>query len=498
MTEFPIGTRVILKDLTKGTHFNGRVGIIKSVLTAKGRQLVSLVANDEGNDEGKAQALGLKPTNLKYEPRAIDSLSIKELKVILTAKNKDADDMAAGGIDKSQLLNIVRDTVESEEEVAEILALATITEQKVNAKKDYDLKNKMQQESGQIASMSPDAIRSQAQMMRSMDSATIRRMNPAMANFTDAQIKMAADQMEMMSNNPDMLKGMVNQMKNMSGSDLEQVRRMQNGGTPSADFVNNMTPPTLNPALGGGGAAAPVGDITKQQMETGLHNMANLTPEQLQQQAAMMKTMDPATLRRMNPAMANWSDSQIQMAISQMDMMASNPDMMKTMTEQVKNMNPEDIKKMQAGTMAPDAANGAAGGMPQDPMQMLQNADPAQIKQMINMVKDNPAMMKDMLRSANPSMGDKISDDQISKTMEMFANLDDKKIQRLMKLGSYVQKAREVVRGKGVFIIISLAVFCYGVIGYVIKSRGNESATLDTSSFAQPEPVIPVMDEDEF
>eukprot|EP00555_Chaetoceros_dichaeta_P002451 CAMPEP_0198251356 /NCGR_PEP_ID=MMETSP1447-20131203/2208_1 /TAXON_ID=420782 /ORGANISM="Chaetoceros dichaeta, Strain CCMP1751" /LENGTH=492 /DNA_ID=CAMNT_0043936347 /DNA_START=32 /DNA_END=1510 /DNA_ORIENTATION=+ len=492
MTEFPIGTRVILKDLTKGTHFNGQVGIIKSVLTAQGRQLVSLVGNDEG------KALGLKPTNLKYEPRAIDSLSIKELKVVLTAKNKDSDVLAAGGIDKSQLLNIVRDTVESEEEVAEILALATVTEQKVNTKKDYDLKNKMQQEYSQVASMSPDAIRSQAQMMKSMDSATIRRMNPAMANFTDAQIKMAADQMEMMSNNPDMFKGMVDQMKNMSGSDLEQVRRMQNGGAPSAEFVNNMAPPSLNPALGGGGGGAPVGDITKQQMETGLNNMANLTPEQLRQQAAMMKSMDPATLRRMNPAMANWSDSQIQMAISQMDMMAGNPDMMKTMTEQVKNMNPEDIKKMQAGTMSPDAANGAPGGMPQDPMQMLQNADPAQIKQMINMVKDNPAMMKDMLRSANPSMGDKISDDQISKTMEMFANLDDKKIERLMKLGSYAQKARELVRGKGVFIIISLAVFCYGVIGYVIKSRGNESKTLDTSSFAQPEPVIPVMDEDEF
>jgi len=496
MTEFPIGTRVILKDLAKGKQYNGKVGIVKSVLTAQGRQLVSIIGDSE------AKALGLKPINLKYEPRVIDSLTIKELKSVLTAKNKDSDEVSGSGMDKSQLLTIVRDAVESEEEVAEILALATAKEQKVNTKKDYDLKNKMQQEANQVANMSPDQMRSQAQMMKSMDNATIRRMNPAMANFTDAQIKMAAEQMEMMASNPDMFKGMVNQMKNMSGSDLEQVRRMQNGSTPgAAGFGNTMAPPaSLNPGLGGGAGTPPpgAGDITKQQMETGLQNMANLTPEQLRQQATMMKTMDPATLRRMNPAMANWSDSQIQMAITQMDMMASNPDMMKTMTEQVKNMNPEDIKKMQAGTMTPDAANGAAGGMPQDPMQMLQNADPAQIKQMINMVKDNPSMMKNMLRSANPAMGDKISDDQISKTMEMFASMDDKKIERLMKFGSYAAKAREYVKGKGIFIIISLAVFFYGVIGYVIKSRGKEPTTLDTSSFNQPEPVIPVMDEDEF
>merc|ERR1740124_656166 len=200
-----------------------------------------------------------------------------------------------------------------------------------------------------------------------------------------------------------------------------------------------------------------------------------------------MKSMDPATLRRMNPAMANWSDTQIQMAITQMDMMASNPDMMKTVTEQMKNMKPEEIQKMQAEAMAGpgNLDNGAAGGMPQDPMQMLQNAD--------------PALMKNMIRSANPSMGDKISDDQISKTMEMFASMDEKKIEKLMKIGRYAQKAREYVKGKGIFIIISLAIFCYGVIAYVIKSRGKESPPiLDDSSFAPPESTIPVMDEDEF
>lgn len=477
MTEYPIGARVILQNLTKGTHYNGKVGIVTSVRTATGRQLVSIVGDEE------AKALGLKPTNLKYEPRAINSLSIKEMKIVLKAKKKSSDNAMEGGMDKSQLSQLVEDTVESEEEVAEILARA-----KVNTKVQNQSSQAANQAS-QVASMTPEQLRSQAKYMRSMDSATIRLMNPAMANFSDAQIQMAANEMDTMASNPEMFKNMVNQMKNMSGAELDAMNKDIASG-------NNNSP---SPVVGG---SPPQGarDITKQQMESGMQNMANLTPDQLRQQASMMKSMDPATLRRMNPAMANWNDAQIQMAITQMDMMADNPDMMKNMAEQVKNMNPEDIQKMQAEAMAipGNTANGAAGGMPQDPMQMLQNADPAQIKQMMNMVKDNPELMKNMIRSANPSMGDQISDDQISKTMEMFTNMDEKNIEKLMKYGKYAQKASEYVKGKGFFIIIVLGAFCYGVIAYLVISRGKgSSSTLDDSLFVQPEPAIPVMD-DEF
>merc|ERR1740139_1055368 len=112
-------------------------------------------------------------------------------------------------------------------------------------------------------------------------------------------------------------------------------------------------------------------------------------------------------------------------------------------------MNPEDIRKMQAEAMAGPGssphggAGGGAPGMPQDPMAMLQNADPAQIKQMMNMVKQNPSLIKDMIRGANPGMADKLTDDQINKTVEMFAGMDEKNIEKLMKLGGYAQKARE-------------------------------------------------------
>ena len=71
----------------------------------------------------------------------------------------------------------------------------------------------------------------------------------------------------------------------------------------------------------------------------------------------------------------------------------------------------EKIKKMAAG----DAFGGTNGGMPENPMDFLNNSDPAQIKNMLNMVKENPSLMKDMLRSTNPAMADQLTDEQIEK-----------------------------------------------------------------------------------
>eukprot|EP00536_Pseudo-nitzschia_multiseries_P009830 jgi/Psemu1/306854/fgenesh1_kg.286_\ len=63
--------------------------------------------------------------------------------------------------------------------------------------------------------------------------------------------------------------------------------------------------------------------------------LSNMSPDQLRQQARMMRTMDPNVVRRMNPQLANMSDSQIKMAADRMDMMANNPSMMKMAAEQM-------------------------------------------------------------------------------------------------------------------------------------------------------------------
>ena len=70
--------------------------------------------------------------------------------------------------------------MESETEVAEILARAKIEEHKQSQarKRDDSIKQQIQNQADQVANMSPEQLRAQAQMMRSMDAASIRRMNP--------------------------------------------------------------------------------------------------------------------------------------------------------------------------------------------------------------------------------------------------------------------------------------------------------------------------------
>jgi len=464
---FPVGSRVILKDLTKGTEFNGKVGVVKSKVQDS-RQQVLLIQS--------GKTLGIKPLNLKFEPRSVNSLSISELKTILTLKEVTT----LSGYDKSQLREMVHIKTDSEEEIAELLYVHQ--EKENNTPKPSHGGHGGAQSGGNgngndsasmLANMSPEQLHQQARMMRTMPPSQIRRMNPQMAGFTDAQIQMAANQMEMMANNPDMMKQMADQMKNMTPAEKEEMRRVQAGGAPPASMQREVQ----QGGAGGGGAQ---------------QNMANMSPAQLKQQAEMMKSMDPDTLRSMNPAMANWSDAQIKMAINQMETMANNPDMMKQVSEQMKGMKPEEIEKMREmveGGFGGETAAAGADGMPANPMDMLNNADPSQIKNMLNMVKGNPQLMKDMLRSSNPAMADKISDAQIQKTIDAFAGMDEKKIGWLIKFIGWAAAFKNSSKAKiVVFMILSMFVFVMGMLVYLVKSQKGIDATANLSNEVPPVP----------
>ena len=498
---FPVGSRVILQNLSKGIEFNGKVGVVKSKVNDENqRQQVLLIQS--------GKTLGIKPFNLKYEPRSVNSLSISELKILLTLKEVTT----LSGYDKSQLREMLKIKTDSEEEIAQLLYQHLEEE---NERMAANPNVKGQKGGGDQASMlanaSPDQLRQQAQMMRSMPPAQIRRMNPQMAGFTDAQIGMAANQMEMMANNPDMLKQMTEQMKNMSPAEMEQMKRMQAGGAPpsasdiaagggSNSSSNSNSGGTSNGNTGNtaNGNAAPA---SASQMANGMQNMANMSPEQLKYQAEMMKSMDPDTLRSMNPAMAGWGDEQIKMAIQQMETMANNPDMMKQVSEQMKGMKPEEIEKIrnQGANGFGGAGGGAVGagadGMPANPMDMLNNADPAQIKSMLKMVRDNPKMMKDMLRSSNPGMADKLSDEQIQKTIDAFAGMDEKKIGWLLKALGWVQEFKNSSKAKmAAFAIVSMFVFVMGMLVYLVKSQKGGDVVSGDEDLSNEVPPVPNMD----
>ena len=165
---------------------------------------------------------------------------------------------------------------------------------------------------------------------------------------------------------------------------------------------------------------------------------------------------------------------------------------MKQVSEEMKGMKPEEIEKMRKmaeGGFGGEGAAAGADGMPANPMDMLNNADPSQIKSMLNMVKDNPQMMKDMLRSANPAMADKLSDAQIQKTIDVFAGLDEKKIGWLIKLIGYAQAFKNSSKAKiAVFVILSMFVFVMGMLVYLVKSQKGIAATANVSNDIPPVP----------
>lgn len=385
---FPAKARVILHGL-KAAEFNDKIGIIQAgTLNDEGRQQVLV--------EELNKNVALKLSNLKYQEREIESLSIKELKSIL--RHREAV-LKFQGMDKADLQDKLKDLTTSPLEIAEWLAHANAPTgaSSSNAAEGNASSNDMASSTStatgggdmnDLENMNPETLRQQAQMMRSMPPATVRAMNPQLAHMTDAQIQQAAAQMEMMASNPHMMAQAKKQMKNMTPAQKKQYDKMmaqQKGGRPNASGANANAAPQ-NP----------------QDM------LANMSPEQLRQQAQMMKSMPPDTIRSMNPQLAHMTDAQIQQAATQMEMMASNPELMKMANEQMKNMSPEQMQEMMKGgagaggdRMNPMMMPGAGGNQKQsgagggtgtdmanmDPAKMLETMDTAQIRQMMNMLK---------------------------------------------------------------------------------------------------------------
>jgi hypothetical protein len=203
---FPLEARVVLQGLQTAPELNNKVGVVKTKLSDSGRQTVYV--------HELKRSLNVKPINLMYEPRNIDSLSVKELKLVIQSKKIVQDDNEMTGLDKDELKAKVQEAIDSNDEIPEILAKAQEPKSPPpKAKKTSPSPGAASgmpsvdpsQAADQLASMNPEHLRQQARMMRTMPPSQIRSMNPALANMTDAQIRMAADQMEMMANNPQMM-----------------------------------------------------------------------------------------------------------------------------------------------------------------------------------------------------------------------------------------------------------------------------------------------------
>ena len=211
--------------------------------------------------------------------------------------------------------------------------------------------------------------------------------------------------MEMMANNPQMMAMAKEQMSKMTP---EQIADLQQGG-----------------GGGGGGPGRGMPTLPAQNdPQQAAKTIGEMTPEQLRSQATMLRSTDPDTIRRRNPQMAHMTDGQISAAAAQFDRMAANPAMAKMAMEQMKGMTPAQLQAAQHGGME------GAGGM--DPTEMFKNMDKTQLKQMLAMVQQNPDSIQQLAASTG------ISEAQIKQGVDMFANMDDTKMDMALKGYVYI------------------------------------------------------------
>lgn len=319
-----------------------------------------------------------------------------------------------------------------------------------------------------------------------------------------------------MANNPAMMKAAAEQMKGMNEAELRQA--MGSTAVPSTNRpapTNTTNTTTMNDTIK---------NMSSDQFKEASQKISSLTPEQLKQQAAMLKSMPIDTLRRTNPQFANMSEDQIKLAIQQMETMASNPEMLKMASEQIKNMDDaqfQQVKQMfqSGGSTGPNGTptstsnNNNMAELSADPSKMMESllSNPEQLSSMIKTMKQNPDLMKSMLKS---QMGINDTDTtannnprakQMEQAIDEFANMSDEQLDKYIR---YANKAQSVlspflsgfnktksalgISSRSLIVLINLVVF--GGIALLVvwmRSRGGGGVVI------MEEDVLNVLNEDE-
>jgi hypothetical protein len=451
-SSYPIGSSVLLHNLVGASHLNGTKGIVKGKNNGGGRQEVYVFEAQK--------SMAIKITNLQYEPRTIQSLTVSEMKGILRVL-KEKDDHIAG-MDKEALRKVVEksitlsiqpseNTAPVEIKIAEIIARAneppstttttTATAQSINS-------DQLRQGAERMASMSPDDLRKQATTMRAMGPVAMRAMNPQMANMSDTQIEMAIAQMEAVANDPNQLKMAAEQMKNMSEGELNRALEQQTammmgggaGGTSSSSSRGTASATSYPPP-----------SFSAAQLEQATKQMSSMSPEQLRQQATMLRSMPVSTLRATNPAMSSMSDAQIEQSISQLEMMANNPDMLRMATESMKGLTPEQLATMQE--QMSNILGGSEGSSGGGELGSGLFTDPTKLNSAVKAMKKNPDILKQMLGSAgggaaggggsSTTGSSRISESQMAQMNNMidsFTTMDDERLEKYLHVANVMQR----------------------------------------------------------
>lgn len=205
-----------------------------------------------------------------------------------------------------------------------------------------------------------------------------------------------------------------------------------------------------------------------------------------------------------------------------MEMMASNPTLLDMASKQMANMSPEQIEAMQdmmrGGAMPPvppaprSTAQAAENSQPSPPnapdmssaAKMLESMDSSQLESMLDIVKQNPDMVKNILKSNSMMAG--VSPELIDKQMEMLDKLPPEQLKRMIgwatkahkvlaPVASAYAKANNLVGGRLKSILLAglvalLAAFVMRFFGIFRYSGGDPASEVMPASPLGVESVV--------
>ena len=138
MSFFRVGSNIFLRNLVDESHLNGLKGIVKSGWRGDQQEVYVIDANIHGHPE----IMYIKPVNLRYELRDVESLTVSEMRGIMRvlfdwrgSDDGDADGDGApewSSMDKDELRCYARQNIEDllpkdasilvEEQIADLVA----------------------------------------------------------------------------------------------------------------------------------------------------------------------------------------------------------------------------------------------------------------------------------------------------------------------------------------------------------------------------------------
>jgi len=423
---------VVVQNLQKAAEYNGRVCIVKELLTERARITVKVAETDKLLNVKTENLRDPTEAELKEQlPVAFDKLRKDQIEVILA----NSDVAFASDASKEKLIELAVQAKLAPEPV----------KKRVNLDEEVEVpgggrmtRGEMLERAKQLESMTPAQMREQLRVLTSRSPQELRTTVPQTRQMTDAQIQAQIEQLQTFLNNPKLRRLQIEAMKtgdfsklnnsalaSMTPREIRENARKQleafrkdpvafrqqffaDQASLSDQDIQDMLEMQINAdddmirAMSGG--SKKMGDI----------DISSMSEDQYKKNAELQLKMFKANpkkvreqLEKQNPEVKNMSDEQL---VGQLETMA-------TMSKK----DIEDMAKYAKAMQAPGGAGPQAGGAPN--LAMMENMSGDQLRAVFRTQRDMFKRDPKGFRKMVPQMA-ALSDEQIQSQLDMMADMD--------------------------------------------------------------------------